>query len=649
MKLILDCLYFTRAASFAFDYFLDLMTKFSAMMQLLKNICLVFSVMSLCNMVSAQAGYQYSVNLNDVKDDKLSVTLLTPKLTGETATFYFPKIVPGTYMNSNYGRFVQDLKAFDAAGKSLPVKKTNDNTWKISKASSLYKISYKVEDTWDSKLDKLPYSMCGTSFEAGKNFVINTPGMFGYFDGKRNIPFDLKFTKPAGFYAATGLQSYASTATTDQFKVPNADELYDSPLMFSLPDTTSMKVGETDVLVAVYSPKKLMTAKYLADGLSKLLLATKDYLGGKLPVNKYAFIYYFNGEQAPLKSSGAWEHSYSSFYSIPEYPKEQIGELMIDISSHEFFHIVTPLTISSKEVKQFNFNETVLSKHLWLYEGSTEYYSDHVQVWGGLISQQAFLDALANKIRNSRTDYNDTLSFTAMSKESAGKYASQYNNVYEKGALISACLDILLLQRSGLQYSLKNLKHDLGVKYGKDSYFIDDELFNEIEKLTWPEIKAFLVKYVEGSTAIPYEYYFGLAGIDYIPKETVKDFSLGAGRLNSNEKLQLIVEAVPTNEQLAKDLGYKNGDILIKLGSEELNALNITPVATKYFAAIKEGDNMQVTVLRKNAQGKEEEVVLTAPARKSEISREFILRVNPNATAEQVKLRNVWLNTGCKP
>ncbi|RYD69487.1 MAG: hypothetical protein EOP53_27075, partial [Sphingobacteriales bacterium] len=240
----------------------------------------------------AQEGYQYSIDLTKVEDDKITVELLTPALTGASVDFYFPRIVPGTYMNSNYGRFVQELKAFDKAGKAISVKKTDDNTWKISKASSLYKITYKVEDSWDSKLDKKPYSMAGTSFEAGKNFVLNTCGVFGYFEQKRNAPFDLQFTKPAGFYAATGLEAYKTSHTADAFKSSNADHLYDSPIMFSLPDTTSVKVGDTDVLIAVYSPKKMFTSAYLAQGLSKLLLATKDYLGGKLPVKKYAFIYY---------------------------------------------------------------------------------------------------------------------------------------------------------------------------------------------------------------------------------------------------------------------------------------------------------------------------------------------------------------------
>jgi predicted metalloprotease with PDZ domain len=57
----------------------------------------------------------------------------------------------------------------------------------------------------------------------------------------KKIPFELSFTKPAGFYAATGLKPVSSSAVTDLFECPNADNLYDSPIMFSIPDTTNHK------------------------------------------------------------------------------------------------------------------------------------------------------------------------------------------------------------------------------------------------------------------------------------------------------------------------------------------------------------------------------------------------------------------------
>ena len=594
--------------------------------------------------INAQDSYRYSVDLTKVNNDQLTVELIVPPVSAKDIVFYFPKIVPGTYMNSNYGKYVHDLKAFDKGGTQLSVKSSGDNSWEIKNADKLYRITYAVEDTWDSDIKNKVYTMCGTNFEAGKNFVINTPGLFGYLQGMKKIPFDLSFTKPPGFYAATGLKPVSGNNTQDMFRCINADELYDSPIMFSLPDTATVRVGNCDVLVAVYSPKKMVNAKFIAAHLEKLLMATKNYLMGKLPVDKYAFIYYFSGEQA-LSSAGAWEHSYSSFYSVPEQPKEEGIDLWVDISSHEFFHIVTPLTISSREVKEFNFNETVLSKHLWLYEGSTEYYAHHVQVWGGLISPEKFLETLAGKIDDSRSHYKDDLSFTEMSKESAGKYASQYNNVYQKGALISACLDLYLLKLSGNAYGFKDLKHDLGVKYGKDRFFEDDELFNEIEKLTYPEIREFFNKHVQGGEPIPYEKYFGFAGVKYIPQEKTKEFSLGGMDMTGSPQGKLVVASTASMDEFGKKMGYQANDEIVSLNGEAVDVSNANNLVEKFYRTVKEGDKVTVVVNR-TTKGKTESVILSAVARKIEKTKLHQLRFDEQATPEQLALRRKWLNTG---
>ena len=545
----------------------------------------------------AQNSYRYSVDLTKVQDDQLAIELVCPKITAQQTMFYLPKIVPGTYMNSNYGKYVHDLKAFDKAGKEIPVKKITDNGWEIKNAKNIYRLSYKVEDTWDSEIKNKVYPMCGTNFEAGKNFVINTPGLFGYFEGLKKNGFDLSFTKPANFYAATGLKPVSTTATKDVFHCNNADELYDSPIMFSLPDTTSIRVGNSDVLIAVYSPNKLATSKFIAANLGKLLMATKDYLGGKLPVDKYAFIYYFNGEQKKMDGSGAWEHSYSSFYSMDEAPEEEAIEGWVDVSSHEFFHIVTPLTISSREVKEFNFNETHLSKHVWLYEGSTEYYAHHVQVWAGLKTPEQFLATMAQKINYSRSYFNDSLSFTELSTGSAGKWKEQYVNVYMKGALISACLDLYLLKLSGGRYAFKDLKHDLGVKFGKDKFFEDAALFDEIEKLTYPEIKQFLLTYVQNGKPIPYEEYFGMAGVQYIPKEISSSVTFGGVSISPNEG-KLVLGTRQLNE-FGKKMGYQDGDELVSINGTAINEANIQQQMQRFNTTVKEGDKIEVIVKRK--------------------------------------------------
>jgi len=593
---------------------------------------------------SAQTNYRYSVDLSNVSNDQLTVELIAPPIAKKSIVFYFPKIVPGTYMNSNYGKYVHNLKAFTRAGSELAVKQSGDNSWDIKNADKLYRITYKVEDTWDSDIKNKVYTMCGTNFETGKNFVINTPGLFGYFDGMKKVAFELSFTKPLGFYAATGLKPVSSTGNKDLFHCSNADELYDSPIMFSLPDTTHIRVGNADVLVAVYSPHKMATSKFIAANLEKLLMVTKNYLKGKLPVDKYTFIYYFNGEQKPLSSSGAWEHSYSSFYSVPEQPQEEGIGLWVDISSHEFFHIVTPLTISSREVKEFNFNETVLSKHVWLYEGSTEYYGHHVQVWGGLITPEKFLETLAQKINYSRSHYKDDLSFTELSTESADRHADQYNNVYQKGALISACLDLYLLKLSGNQYGLRDLKHDLGVKYGKDKFFEDEELFDEIGKLTYPEIKEFLIKHVQGGEPIPYEKYFSLAGVQYIPEEMIRGFSMGGIDITADSLGRILVNDTKAMNDFGKKMGYQDKDELVSLNGEILTITNGSALIQKFYATAKEDDTVKVAVRRKMANGQMELLTLSAPALKVDKPKLHQLKFDGQASPEQLTLRKVWLN-----
>lgn len=608
------------------------------------NFFLLCVFLVLSSLTNAQEIYKYSVDLTKADGDQLMIKLNCPKIPGNTTVFYLPKIVPGTYMNSNYGKYVHDLKAYDKRGKELPVKKLDDNGWTISKANKLVTITYSVEDTWDATIDNMVYPMCGTSFEAGKNFIINTPGLFGYFEGMKKMPFQLSFTKPTGFYAATGLKPLETSATADIFQCDNADHLYDSPIMFSIPDTTTIKVGNTDVLVAVYAPHKQATSKFLAANLEKLLLAARDYLSGKLPVDKYAFIYYFNGEQKKSPITGAWEHSYSSFYALDEQPEKDMIEYWVDISSHEFFHIVTPLTISSREVKEFNFNETVLSEHLWLYEGSTEYYAHHVQAYEGLKTPEQFLNTLSQKITVSRSYYNDTLSFTELSKESAGKWAQQYGNVYQKGALISACLDLYLLKLSNAQYMLKDLKHDLAINYGTDRFFEDDSLFGVIQKLTYPEIGNFFSTYVAGTKPIPYEQFFSMAGVEYIPKETFKEFTIGGVSMLPTAEGNIRLGTKNMNE-VGKKIGYKDGDELVSINGNDVSLGNLEKMLTDLYATLKEGDALVVKVKRKNAAGESEVVTLNGTATKVEKSRLNVLKFTSNPTPEQLKIRNAWLNS----
>ena len=136
--------------------------------------------------------YQFKVDLNKVIDDKVEVELKVPASIRKqkTVRYHLPKIVPGTYAVYNFGRFVTKFTAYNKKGKPFKTKyisHPDDNTWVIKKAKKLYKITYTVEDTWDTKKDAFGsddyiFEPGGTNIEEHKNYVINNHGFFGYFD-----------------------------------------------------------------------------------------------------------------------------------------------------------------------------------------------------------------------------------------------------------------------------------------------------------------------------------------------------------------------------------------------------------------------------------------------------------------------------------
>jgi predicted metalloprotease with PDZ domain len=611
-----------------------------------------------------QNPYNYTIDLTRVEKDRIYVELKPPVITTDEVTFYLPKIVPGTYAIADYGRYIAEIKATDKKGKKLPIEKLEDNAWKIKDAKKLSKISYWVDDTWDTAVSGPEiFWPAGTNIEEGKNFVLNTSGVFGYFEGQREQPFKFNIVRSKDFYGTTGLIPVQTGMSASKIKLEKSnneknkvvdvynaidyDQLIDSPLMYSKPDTAIIKVANTEVLIGSYSPTGKVTAKQIAASIKEVLMAQKEYLGGTLPVDKYAFIFYFTDK--PVTSYGALEHSYSSLYYMPEMTIEEMNQQLRDFAAHEFFHIVTPLTVHAEEIDNFDFNDPKMSQHLWMYEGVTEYFAGNVQVKYGLISPEQYIRVLQEKMETSDQFIND-VPFTDISKFTLDKYHDQYYNVYQKGALIGLCLDIELRKLSQGKYGLRDLMLDLSKKFGKNKAFKDDELFGIITQMTYPEIGEFFNKYVKGNETLPLKEVFRDVGIEYVEEETFQDYSLGLSnesvgvtQVDGKSKLQ-ITNAASLNA-MGKALGFQDGDVLLKINGQDIPELgpDFGPFIQSQIFGLEEGKTLSYTVLRKDAKGENKEMELSTPVVKIELKRRHNLAPATDATPEQIALRESWL------
>ena len=81
----------------------------------------------------AQNIQKYSVNLNEVNENRLMVSLEVASTTytsfKDTAVFQFPKTIPGTYAVLDYGVYINSFTALDANKNNLAVVKSGENNF----------------------------------------------------------------------------------------------------------------------------------------------------------------------------------------------------------------------------------------------------------------------------------------------------------------------------------------------------------------------------------------------------------------------------------------------------------------------------------------------------------------------------------------
>ncbi len=345
---------------------------------------------------TAQDAFRYRVDITNTDDDLFHVTLLPPALSPADSIYSFTAFAPGVHQVLDFGRFVTSFVALDASGAEILTSRRATNDWSISDPARVAEIRYDMEDTFDANVDEhVVYPMSGTGIEPGY-VAINTHGVFGYFVDHRSDPTTLELTKPENWTVGTAL----STDASGRYLADSYYHLADSPFLVGNLSTASRQIGDISVEAFVFSPDTAITADTVLAIADDVLQAAYDFVGYS-PVERYAFLMYFADENArdrnpSFMASGALEHSYSSTYALPAMP--QMLHFLKDIVAHEFMHILTPLHLRSEIIAEWDYSRpTGDDQHLWLYEGVTEWTAHMMQLRGGMIDVDEFLERMSGK------------------------------------------------------------------------------------------------------------------------------------------------------------------------------------------------------------------------------------------------------------
>lgn len=576
-----------------------------------------------------------AINLNAVQDDKVLVEVYPPAITTAEVTYYIPKIIPGTYSNDDYGKFVEFFKAFDKDGKELKVTALDVNSWKIIPGKNVAKISYLVNDTFDCEGSHSIFSPAGTNI-AADNFMLNLHGFVGYFTDLQESAYKLTISHPETLWGATSKTDSDPSTTQDVFSYSRYFEVVDNPIMYAKPDYASFTVDGMEILLSVYAPNKTVSAKDLSADIERMMRAQKKFLGDINQNSKYAILLYLSSMQNDASGFGALEHHSCTTVVFPEMmPKDQLISGMIDVVSHEFFHTVTPLNIHSKEIHFFDYNSPKMSQHLWMYEGVTEYFANLFQVNQGLINEDDFYMRLAQKIENSLR-MNDKMPFTKMSRNVLEEpYKSQYLNVYEKGTLIAMCLDIIIREKSSGQRGILDLMKKLSLEYGAKKPFDDAELFSKIITLTYPEVGAFLNTYVAGESPIPYADYLAKMGVINAKKKVPENVFLKGQTpyitIKPGTKSIMVIKDQELNTFM-NNIKLLPGDVIYEINNTSYNLDNIYDLIMT-SQNWKEGDAISVKISRNG-----NEMILNG-----KVAVDYSEIEGWTSTERSEELRNAWL------
>ncbi|SDH50789.1 M61 family metallopeptidase [Winogradskyella thalassocola] len=593
-----------------------------------------------------------ALDLTAVNNDRVPVTINPGRFTTETVTYRLPRVVQGTYSIGDYGKYIDDFKALDYDGNELATTKVDDNTWTIADAEKLDKLQYYVNDTFDIESvggigGEEPFSPAGTNIE-DENFVLNLHGFIGYFDSLKNAQYAVDVTAPSDFIRTSALEDKGTTLSEDGKSMTTSYfgqryfDITDNPMMYGKLDVEEFMVGDIKIVLSLYSPTKKHTAESLKETVFKMMEAQKRYLGDINSTPRYdIYLYLSRGGQNDPKGYGALEHQTSTVgvFAEDESP-ESLKESVIDVIAHEFFHIVTPLSVHSEDVHYFDYNTPTFSKHLWMYEGVTEYFAQHFQVYEGLIENNKFYNTLYSKINTSKR-WDDAMSFTIMSENVLNEpYATNYYNVYYKGALIGMCIDILMRKESDGNRSMLSLMKELSAKYGGNKPFEDDKLIAEITAMTYPSVGEFLKTHVQGDLPINYKDYLALVGLTFGETDMETNY-IFAGEQNiifDGDQLKgtIFFSPMALNNSFWKAQGIVAGDVIKKVNGRELTLFNANDVISGMFEW-KEGQEIIMDLER---DGKPIEIMTTLT--KAYAPSESIIE-DENVTEAQKAVRAAWL------
>ncbi len=415
--------------------------------------------------------------------------------------YWFPRWTAGAYHQADFGRWVEELQASDADGNALAFERPNDCEFRIAAegvdpvivrytARSISKNMVPLND-----LEQFVIDVESNRIADGYAFV-NPASLFGFVPDTIEEPVTLEVVLPETWRAATVL----GRDENGVYQAPSYYRFEDSPLFFSPSHLTlELVAGGKPLLVTVYG-KDAAAAEELAAGCKRIVEAAGKLMRG-LPYERYHFLMGFLTE-----SMGAGlEHSDSTLIlANPEFGEAGLWSII----AHEYFHLWCAERIHTAAIHRPDYTQPLETGTIWVNEGITEYFTQHVLLHAGFLDRQRFLDHFFEQDpMEAFFGGQEDRSWTQVSRDwkkvdSFDDFIGFVVHMYKQGPRTIFALDLAMRRASAGEKGVLDLLHHLMDEYvEKDRGFGEGEMPEILNSVAGADLSEFYKSYIDGPKA----------------------------------------------------------------------------------------------------------------------------------------------------
>ncbi|KAB2925774.1 MAG: M61 family metallopeptidase [Bacteroidetes bacterium] len=549
-------------------------------------------------MASARTPVHYRLSMSAPSTHLFEVTVTVPP-GNAPVDLHMPAWRTGRYLIQDFSGGVQDFDARNASGETLEWRKTDKDTWRITRPkNTAVTASYRVyANEFNQRTRELN----------GDHAFLDPAAVFMYVGGMTDAPVRLTVVPYGDWHVTTGLERAAEGE--DEFTAPNYEHLADSPVEVGRQTDIPFTAGGREHVISIYGEGNWNADTLVRD--FRAIVEENLRFWGRLPYDRYVFLIH-----CQPNAGGGTEHLNSTIMGVRPFvfsdPAAYTG--FLGLVSHEYFHTWNVKQLRPKAFAPYDFTKENYTEELWVSEGATSYFDDLIMVRAGFRDERWYLDLLGGMIRSDRSRPGNAVQSLAASsfdawvkywkrKENASNAESDY---YGKGSHVSLLLDLEIRHRSGNRASFSSVLRSMFEDHPPSKGFTNEELIAACEKAAGAPLRDFFRDHLYGTVPLPWERTLAYAGLSVTEAHAPAKGELGVTVTDIGERTR--ITAVRSGSP-AETAGLEINDDVAALDGFRVRAGEFNA----RIASLGPGTTIRITVFR-NDRLREVTATISGPA-----------------------------------